>query len=327
MKELVLLIMAAMLTAPPASRASEVKFRPLMAPFFKVYKQDAPSRRLVAMKDLLAKHPALYGQIIPVPGDEQLAKYIADQEPKLHIQGLIADAIEAQFPKTLATFEKHVGPLKPTTVYVAPSLFTSNGQVRMVQDHPVVVFGPDVQAYVVENIAPQNSPYDVRALVAHEFFHAQHYAVNPEIASSANALFAQSGKPPLYLNLWIEGLATCVSMMFDGDGRVTDALMSEELSRDFPVRLPQVAQEFRAKLVSASDDDYRDFFWLSGQRTDLPKRSGYALGAVVADRIVHKIGVDGAMRLQGESLKVAISDALEGIATETGAMSWSTICQ
>ena len=326
MKTIVFLVAAALTVSIPAFASQQVELRSLMGQFFKIYDQVDPAERMLSMKALIAAHPDLYGPVIPVMSDEQLGQFIAGQEGKLAFQREITKALEAQFPKTIAVVRQKLGPPQPAVVYIAPSLFTSNGQVRMLNGTPVLVFGPDVQAYAFENITPRKPPFDVRALVAHEFFHTQHYARNAEMAADANALFAAEGKPPLYVNLWIEGLATCASMIFDGDGAASDALMSEDLANRLPVLMPKVAAEFSAKMMSASEEDYRDFFWLSGQRADIPKRSAYGLGAFVADKVIHSVGLERAMMLHGNALRGAITSAFDELSSDPAPKSWDTIC-
>jgi hypothetical protein len=326
MRTIFFLFAAALTVTIPALASSQVELRSLMGPFFKIYDQAAPAERMRSLKALIAAHPDLYGPVIPVMNDERLQQFIVGQEGTLAFQHEVTKALEAQFPKTIAAMQQKLGPPQPAVVYIAPSLFTSNGQVRMLNGMPLLVFGPDVQAYVFENITPRKPPFDVRALIAHEFFHTQHYAKNADTAADANALFAPEGKPPLYVNLWIEGLATCASMIFDGDGAASDALMSEDLANRLPVLVPKVAAELNAKIMSANDQDYRDFFWMSGQRADIPKRSAYGVGAFVADKVIRRVGLEQAMMLHGDALRDAVTRALDELSSDPAPTSWDTIC-
>lgn len=318
--------LAGLLLAAAWAAPAPVRTVFLMEPFLALYVQAEPEARPEAMtRTILDPYPVLYGRIIERPSAKALADYLQQQKPQLPALRLLAAAFRRQLPLTLAILRRELGPLKPMTIYVAPSLFSSNGQVRMVDGAPVVAFGPDVQAYVAANLVKQAPAGDLRALVAHETFHAQHYARNPAMALLANRLFIPEQKPPLYLNLWIEGLATCASMMMDGDGAVESALMSDELARALPPLVPKLAAELGEKSQSTADDDYRDYFWLSGRRRDIPKRAGYGIGALVADRVVTQMGLRRAILLSGEPLRLAVMEGLDQL--KDGARPWSEVCQ
>lgn len=282
--------------------------------------------REVRFDALMTAHPDVYGGVIPRPAPDKIKAYLSAQLADQTVSEALSVSIGDEIPKAVKQLTAELGPPGPVRVYVAPSLFTSNGQVRMVADRPVVVFGPDVQAYLVTKLLHQKPPYDVRPLVLHELFHAWHYDANPAMAAVANRLFSETDKPPLYLNLWIEGLATCASMQMDGASKVENALMSRELVTDFPPVAGKVATFLLARQNSTAASDYRDFFWLSGERTDIPKRSAYAAGALVADHIVRKVGLRRAMRLSGEALKKEITDALGAVAAATTAPVWRDVC-
>jgi hypothetical protein len=302
------------------------KVQSLMEPFFKLYQAPAGKRAALMNEAVIGPNPGLYGPVIENPSSKNLESYLRQQEPDLPAIRMVTEAFDKQTMPTLEILAKAVGPLRPMAIYIAPSLFTSNGQVRMVGVTPVVAFGPDVQAYVAINLVKSKPPYDVRALVAHEVFHAQHYARNPAMAAIANALFQPKGKPPIYINLWIEGLATCASMTMDGDGSAAYALMSDDLMRDMPDVAQKLAMEFRRKADSTADADYRDLFWLSGQRTDIPKRAGYGVGTLVADQIVSRIGLRRAMALRGDPLRKEIMAALSVLAGQSRMPEWKNVC-
>jgi hypothetical protein len=166
----------------------------------------------------------------------------------------------------------------------------------------------------------------LRAYVAHELFHAHHYDVNAEMRRQANTLFDEKNPSPLYVNLWIEGLATCVSMSLDGDGSIERALMSERLPRDLPPVLAAATRELAGKLDSRSLEDTRDFFWLGGERKDLPPRSAYAIGALVADDVLFRHGLDGALELSGDELRSEVARALATLSRHQGGIDWSKVC-
>jgi hypothetical protein len=279
-------------------------------------------------QEVVAAHPGLYGPVIPLGTNFDVGYYLhRELSPLLATMREVESHLAAQIPESLDRLTKTFGKLGEMTVYTGPSLFTTNGQVRIVGGKPVVVFGVDVQAYAERELLPGESRYDMRAYVAHELFHAHHYAVNAEMRAVANTLFDEELGAPLYVNLWIEGLATCVSMGVDGDGSPARALMSERLARELPGVFITVARELASKLDSRSREDARDYFWLGGERKDIPPRSAYGVGAWVAGDILSREGKAVALRLSGTRLRAEVAASLARLAKSSAFPDWNSFCQ
>jgi len=277
-------------------------------------------------RDVIEKFPGLYGPVVPVGPDFNVAEYLTQLDPLLPAMRELTPLTLRQINATIDLMDARFGKMHDVTIYVAPSLFTSNGQVRVVNDEPVVMFGVDVQAYAENELLPKASRYDLRAYIAHELFHAHHYSLNAEMRRQANTLFDEKNPSPLYVNLWIEGLATCVSMSMDGDGTVERAFMSERLPSEVPPILAAAARELSGKLDSRRLDDTRDFFWLGGERKDLPPRSAYAIGALVADDVLSRRGLNVSLALSGEELRSEVGKALGTLSRHEGGVDWSRVC-
>ena len=289
-------------------------------------KLDATERATRFRQDVIEKYPGLYGPVVSVSADFNIAEYLTQLETLLPAMRDLTRPTLEQINATIELMDARFGKMHDVTIYAAPSLFTSNGQVRVVNDEPVVMFGVDVQAYAENELLPKASRYDLRAYIAHELFHAHHYGVNAEMRRQANTLFDEKNPSPLYVNLWIEGLATCVSMSMDGDGTVERALMSERLPREVPPILAATARELSGKLDSRSLDDTRDFFWLGGERQDLPPRSAYAIGALVADDVLARRGLNASLSLSGDELRSEVGKALTTLSQHQGGVDWSRVC-
>ena len=302
----------------------------VMPAFWKIMdadpKLDAATRAQRFRHDVIEAFPALYGPVVDTHPDFDVAEYLAQLEPLLPAMRDLTHPTLEQINATVDLMEPRFGRMQGVTIYVAPSLFTSNGQVRVVNDKPVVMFGVDVQAYAENELLPKTSRYDLRAYVAHELFHAHHYRVNAEMRRQANTLFDEKNPSPLHVNLWIEGLATCVSMSLDGDGTIERALMSERLPGELPTVMAAAARELAGKLDSRSLDDTRDFFWLGGERKDLPPRSAYAIGALVADDVLFRHGLEGALELSGDDLRREVAKALATLSQHQGGIDWAKVC-
>jgi hypothetical protein len=287
---------------------------------------DADLRAKEFERRVLKAHGALYGPVIPVEREFDVAGYLAQLEPFLPAMRELEPLTRREVDASATALRGQFGDLSDMSIFIAPSLFTSNGQVRVVDDRPVVVFGLDVQAYAEAELLPAASRNDLRAFVAHELFHGHHYGVNAEIRREANTLFDAENPAPVFLNLWIEGLATCVSMSVDGDGSVERALMSERLPVELPPVLGAVARELGQKLEARSVQVTRDFFWLDGGRADVPPRGAYAVGALVADDVITRMGLTAALRLSGEALREEVRRALAGLERHSGGVDWPAVC-
>jgi hypothetical protein len=102
--------------------------------------------------------------------------------------------------------------------------------------------------------------------------------------------------------------------------------MSDRLPREVPPILATAARELSGKLDSRSLDDTRDFFWLGGERKDLPPRSAYAIGALVADDVLARRGLNVAVALSGDELRGEVGKALATLSRQQGGVDWSRVC-
>jgi hypothetical protein len=90
---------------------------------------------------------------------------------------------------------------------------------------------------------------------------------------------ARARGDPLYLALWEEGLATYVS------GALNPSVRPEDLAERTKPMLPQIARELLENTDSTSSDLYQTFFLADGPRKDIPPRSGYYVGFLIAREI------------------------------------------
>jgi hypothetical protein len=281
--------------------------------------QDDPAASAASLtSQVLNAHPDLYFGFLELPRDYEPTEYIRNVRPYLASMERIAAAAADALAPVAAQLEGVVGVPVEADIYVAPSFFKTNGQVRPVGSGQTVLLGVDVQAYANAELMPRQPHTDVHAWIAHELFHAQHYSLNPEIRQAAAALFDPRNPPPVYMNLWIEGLATCASLEVAPQSSTASALMSDRLAEVERPVLRQVAQELFDKRASTAETDRRDYFWLSTGRSDIPARSAYAVGLLVADHVVRSLGLRRASALRGPELERHVSAALGELAVGRG---------
>ena len=94
---------------------------------------------------------------------------------------------------------------------------------------------------------------------------------------------------------------------------------------ELPSVLPTLARELGGKLDARSLELTRDLFWLGGEREDIPPRSAYGVGALIAADVLARRGLAAAVRLSGQELRDEVGRSL---ATLEGAtvIGWSSVC-
>ena len=274
-----------------------------------VSERPAAFRRIV-----LAAEPRFYAQVFPVPDDARLGGYLAMLEPIDPVVRRVADETRDAIPVAMARLRQVVPALgSGARIYLVPSLFNSNGQVRYLDDSLVVMLGPDVQAYVEVHIDSGRRADPIPTIV-HELAHWHHWRTNPEIGRAAATFFKPGSYAPLYYNLWSEGLATYVARIANPEVALADVLGPGVRPAEGPQLLPRLAAEFLGRLESTAEDDVRDLFYLSGRRTDLPLRSAYYVGYRVVERLARERSLAELLRLDGRELREGMRAALTALA-------------
>lgn len=293
---------------------------------FRAQAPASPEARAAALRrQVLEAHPQLYGPFVGVPGDGDLAEWLDNMAPHEPEMRRLEPLLIAEIGRAAGLLARAMGPPPDMRIYLGPSLFTSNGQVRWLDGRPAILFGIDVQAYVERELVANVPDKGLGSFVAHELFHAYHYAMNPEIAAAAGRLFSETEAPPLYLNLWIEGLATCAARRLAGGG-VDRALMADGLAGRVAPLTRRLGAELGVRLESTDRQDRITYFWLNEGTADLPSRSAYPIGMLVADEVLKAHGLVATARLSGPALRAAIAGALERLAQGGFDGDWDRVC-
>jgi hypothetical protein len=185
------------------------------------------------------------------------------------------------------------------SIYFLVSLGHFDGGVRTVSGQPALLFGVDVTARI-------HPPDQLGALFDHELFHMYHRQVT-----------GVGGGPgdPLYRALWEEGLATYVSGALNP--RVSESAIlgrPEDLAERAEPLLPQIARELLQNMDSTSPDLYQAFFLVNSPRKDLPPRSGYYVGFLIARELGKSHSLQQLAQMNGESLRSTVRQMLEKMA-------------
>jgi hypothetical protein len=173
----------------------------------------------------------------------------------------LASQVTLDLPEQLLRFRREFPDFTCSTpVYFMYSVGTFDGATRTVAGKTALIFGLDVIARLHgERLTP---------LAVHELFHVHHQNLLP-------------GSPgAFYWSMWREGLATHVSRRLNPTIAEQDACCLPPLE---PIRamMPRLVTGAIGLLDSTRRDDYARYF-LGGVDQDIPVRSGYYLGYLVA---------------------------------------------
>jgi len=147
-----------------------------------------------------------------------------------------------------------------TPVYFVYSAGAFDGATRDVEGKTALMFGLDVIARLKEDLPP---------LVAHELFHVYH----GEVVEKEPGTFGWA--------LWSEGLATYVSRRLNPKVPEPQVCCLPPIG---PARaaMDRLAPEARKLLDSEKREDYARYFLGGAADLDIPSRSGYYLGYLIA---------------------------------------------
>jgi hypothetical protein len=265
-------------------------------------KPEAEQLRLLR-EHVVATHPDVYTAEVlnldtTLPLDEALAqrwpRFLAFAGKHLDTARGLSASLKQDLPRYEARFRRTFPDLAYTgEVYFVSSLGAFDGGTRQVKGRTALLFGVDVIAAI------HGEKADLEAFFDHELFHIYHKQFpDPELEGSiAHAL-------------WKEGLATYVAATLNPE---TPESLLFGLPADMPERsratLPTLAAELRTRLGSKSPEDYKTFFLGNAQREDIPARSGYYVGYLVARELGRTRSLPELARLQGRPLR----DAIDGV--------------
>jgi hypothetical protein len=271
----------------------------------------APSDRVRLLRErVIAPHQAFYDQVVGVPDDARLARYLETLAPAIPALRKISASFPCQVADAFASFTRAFPDFdRSTPIYVIPSLFTSSGQVRDFEGRWIVTFGLDVLAVLLPDFE------DRRPDAFHELFHAWHYQVNPEIAAAAKEAFSRERTSPLSHDLWIEGVALHAVRRLAPAAPLHEVLASRALPAEGPPAVPRVAGELLARLDAIELDIVADYFFMSTTRRDFPPRMAYLVGLRMTECLAAEMTLDEMARLHGSDLRRAVARGLTLLAT------------
>ena len=206
----------------------------------------------------------------------------------------IPETIHAQLPRfqaNLRDFDINAG-----RIYFLPSLFWFDGHLQPWRGIFPLFIGVDgiVQYH--------GTGADLTVFINHELFHVYHAQRNPAMLLDPN--------PPIFVELWIEGLAVYASQLMSPSAERVHVLLDDLiLAAAKPGTLTYAAAELLKCLDSKSSKDDQRFF-LTGYVGDLPARTGYLVGLTIAERIGRSMSLIAMAKLDQSAVRDLVAREL-----------------
>jgi hypothetical protein len=296
-------------TPPTPATLAPYTTNDAMGPYFVFWERAASVDRsawpALFREIVVRSNPALFSAKVLSPGSTA-----ADEEALAHALEGYFDAIEPHLPAirrldadvraSLDAYTRSFARVFPDfawggTVWFTPSLRTFDGALRPVGGREALLFGLDGIALFHGDGA------NLEPLFHHELFHVYH---------EEHAHLHEGDAQPLWVALWTEGLAVHVAHVLDPGASDDDLLLIDHLRERAGAVQGRLAREMTARLDEISPQADREFFLTSSGRPDIPARSGYWIGFLVAERVAHTRPLERLVSMRGADLRSAIAAAL-----------------
>jgi hypothetical protein len=307
---------AAPSAVPAAHPASALTFRDLMPEYWQWWSraQAAPAAQQADSfwRAIALAHPELYSANVlgksfadEAAAHEALQKYFADMPALVADMRAVSERMHDLLRDGYAQFVAAFPDMAWTgPVYIMPSILKFDGGTRALANRPELIFAPDgiARYHRIDGKVVGLCPF-----IAHELFHIYHHQFFGNTSSDG----------AMWQSLWIEGLATYVGSRLCPASSEAEVLMSTTLAGEARPRLAEIAGEMRAKL-DATDDATGNRFFTAGPPADLPRRSGYFLGYLVAERAARTRSLVELARLDPAVIRGVIETELDALGRDAG---------
>jgi hypothetical protein len=204
--------------------------------------------------------------LTPAQYDERIEKAITEFPTIRAAYMTKAKQFSSDLPKYTATFKAAFPDFQPPEdIYVLHSLGEMDGGFRNIDGKGAMIFGVDTMVRI-------HGDNNESAFFHHELFHAYHQPI----------LKACDGAG-IWANLWMEGMAVYTSDVLNPGATEKEMMldMPDNMAARTRAVLPQAFAHLENVLDKDDDTTYENLFLFRG-KGDLPKRSGYYLGYLIA---------------------------------------------
>jgi hypothetical protein len=312
-----LLLAGLVLATGPEAERKPYQLHNVMPPYWEFLRQDADSGPEAAVKRFTASVIEPHREVFTAVaagwlGERNLGRWIHSLQGHSDELRRVDREFSARLEKAWRRFEVQVPDLKAgAQVYLLPAPRKAvGGAVRPLKDVDVVVFG----AQEIASTLGTKTGFDV--LVHHELTHLYHQQVNAEMRTMIAEVYLPpyaAGGAKLYQVLWLEGLAVYTSRLLNPGAPDKEVLLSGEIAADVKSRWPQLGADIRDHLDSSQKADIDAYLFDSGSGKGIPRRAGYFVGMLVAQRLAKDYPFAKLCRLAGPKLREEIERALRDL--------------
>jgi hypothetical protein len=264
-------------------------------------KADTATQTKIFQEKVIVPNQAVYDGVmstVPIPLTTLIPQALAKVPEHIDAMRSMNQSITNEVPEHIKSFRKSFPDFQCSTpIYFLYSMGAFDGSVRKVNGSPALMFGVDV---IAVTFGQNQDP-----LFAHELFHRYHNQV------------IQSQPDAIYWNLWEEGLATYVSRTLNPglpDSKICCFPDIEAVKK----QLPEIAGRLLGKLDSAKFEDVQEFF-LGGQKAlDIPERSGYYIGYLIAKQLGETRSLEQLAKLPPDEVKKLEEQELKRMKSRNG---------
>lgn len=292
---------------PPAPKAPDYRLIDLTGTYTRIFDETANlpvEQRVAALKSgLVPQFPQFYRARSDRPDGETrfnnrlTASFAKFPEIRTKYEA-VSKTFTGMIDGALVSFRKALPDMGPVgDVYLIHSLNEMDGGTRQIDGKTYFIFGADM-------IAQIHTPETQRPFFHHELFHIYHLQYFPECE-------------PIWCGLWLEGLAVQASLELN-PGSTDEQLL---LTMPAPIR-PAVDANFagtvcfiRSKLDSTASEDYAQLFNFQRPNDQIPARSAYYVGMLVAAEARKTMSLSELAHLDVAHARPVLEAALDKLAT------------
>lgn len=267
-------------------------------------KADIPTRTKLFREMVIDRHKEIYEGFTGKPDDKELAGYVKGIEPYVPRMWKINEKLNKELPLALKNFKKTFPDMnwQGTAVFM-PNYGSFDSGGGEINGKHYQIFGVDF--FAVE----KGENADLTVLFSHEFFHLYHGQFHPELKNKLR----EKGEVPLFMLVWLEGLATYASQRLNPDVPLEEIFLGQEITTEVIPKLPQLSKKIIDNFDNGSPDIWKPFLSATKISDDIPPRSGYYVGYRIAEELGKKMSLRKLAELKGEDLKKKMRKVLAEI--------------
>ena len=122
----------------------------------------------------------------------------------------------------------------------------------------------------------------------------------------------------LYQVLWLEGLAAYTSKALNPSATDEQVLLSSTVASGVRAQWKWLRTDLLQRLDSSRKEDIDAYLFDADSTGRIPRRGGYYIGMLIAQRLAKQYSFSELCRLQGKQLRSEVERALRSISSLTG---------